>query len=350
VTTSDNPGDPATHRIPQTFDIRRTDPRTMDAVSSVPDELMINWGNTPPGSVADIYWPAANATEVLAIAARIYGAQVLSAADPHTIRCSTVRGVTYIPIPPGTGESLAGLLTIDLPSNVVKGQEFNIVVRRIGTRRIKLPPPPPPPGPRIAIEHEAHATRRVAAAVDLGKTERYVVGSFQVRIPVRKKDEILAGEEMTLAILKARLKAMSLTNRWRPVLERYLGLICARVDGLGGHASAVEPSFLPLPVCKRDHDHHHDHEREHHHHHPARHGEHHGKITGLIFDHFGDFEGFILDTAEGEHRYFSRETEIRTLAERAWAERLRILVIADHEHPARPLTIIIREPPAPFTN
>jgi len=352
VTTSDNPGDPATHRIPQTFDIRRTDPRTMDAVSSVPDELMINWGNTPPGSVADIYWPAANATEVLAIAARIYGAQVLSAADPHTIRCSTVRGVTYIPIPPGTGESLAGLLTIDLPSNVVKGQEFNIVVRRIGTRRIKLPPPPPPPGPRIAIEHEAHPTRRVAAAVDLGKTERYVVGSFQVRIPVRKKDEILAGEEMTLAILKARLKAMSLTNRWRPVLERYLGLICARVDGLGGHASAVEPSFLPLPVCKRDHDHHHDHdhEREHHHHHPARHGEHHGKITGLIFDHFGDFEGFILDTAEGEHRYFSRETEIRTLAERAWAERLRILVIADHEHPARPLTIIIREPPAPFTD
>ena len=63
-----------------------------------------------------------------------------------------------------------------------------------------------------------------------------------------------------------------------------------------------------------------------------------------------DFEGFILDTGEGERRYFSRETEIRTLAERVWAERLRIIVVADCDHPERPRTIIIREPPAPFTH
>ncbi len=155
---------------------------------------------------------------------------------------------------------------------------------------------------------------------------------------------MLTGEETTLAILKARLKAMSATNRWRPVLERYIGLISARVDGLGGHASDVPPSFLPPPQGTHGHKHEHDH------HHPERHEEHHGKIAGLIFDHFGDFEGFILDTGEGERRYFSRETEIRTLAERVWAERLRIIVVADCDHPERPRTIIIREPPAPFTH
>jgi hypothetical protein len=356
VTTSANPGNVATHRIPQTFDIQRTDPKMLGSVSSVPDELMINWGNTPPGSHADIYWPGANAAEILAIASRIYGAQVLSAADSHTIRCTTVQGVTYIPIPPGTGESLAGLLTIDLPANVVKGQKFNIVVRRIGTRRVTVTPPPSPP-PGIAIEHgpqpttpAAHTASVVAAAIaDVRKTERYVVGSFQVRIPVKTKGDMLPAEETTLAILKARLKAMPVTNRWRPVLERYIGLLSARVDGLGGNAADIPPSFLgnghgdaPGTGNKGDGP------GKHHHHGHERREEYTGKIGGLMFDHFGDFEGFILQTDEGERRYFSRETEIRTLAERVWSERLRITVMSECESPERPQKIIVRRPPASF--
>jgi hypothetical protein len=73
-----------------------------------------------------------------------------------------------------------------------------------------------------------------------------------------------------------------------------------------------------------------------------------GKIAGLIFDHFGDFEGFLLETQRGEHRFFSREQEIEELAERVWRDRLRITVIADRDEPRRPLSIIAREPPAPF--
>jgi hypothetical protein len=348
VTTSANPGTVATHRIPQTFDIQRTDPKTLDSVSSVPDELMILWGNTPPGSTADIYWPGANAAEILAIASRIYGAQVLSAADGHTIRCTTVQGVTYIPIPPGTGDSLAGLLTIDLPASVIKGQEFNIVVRRIGTRRIFDAPPPPPSPPHIGIEHGAPTVAPAMNAAAVGarflRTERYVVGSFQVRITVKNKGDMLPAEETTLAIFKARLKAMSATNRWRPVLERYIGLLSARVDGLGGHAAHVPPNFLGHP--------HHKPEKEGseggEHHHRERREEHTGKISGLLFDHFGDFEGFILETDEGERRYFSRETEVEGLAERTWSARLRITVIAEDENPGRPRRLIVRQPPAPF--
>lgn len=73
-----------------------------------------------------------------------------------------------------------------------------------------------------------------------------------------------------------------------------------------------------------------------------------GKITGLIFDHFGDFEGFLLDTEECEHRFFSRENEMKELVERAWRERLRITVWAEIGTLHRPLSIIVRIPPAPF--
>jgi hypothetical protein len=354
VTTSANPGNVATHRIPQTFDIQRTDPKMLGSVSSVPDELMIIWGNTPPGSHADIYWPGANAAEILAIAARIYGAQVLSAIDPHTIRCTTVQGVTYVPIAPGTGESLAGLLTIDLPANVVKGQEFNIIVRRIGTRHVVVTPPPPPP-PRIAIEHAPQTPKPIVRAQSIAlpamtavlKTERYVVGSFQVRIPVKSMGDMLPAEETTLAIFKARLKAMPATSRWRPVLERYIGLLSARVDGLGGNAADIPPSFLGNGHARPGTGGHGGDHGEHSHRN-ERGEDHTGKIVGLMFDHFGDFEGFILETDAGEHRYFSRETEIRTLAERVWSERLRVTVMAECDSPERPRKIIVRQPPAPL--
>ena len=73
-----------------------------------------------------------------------------------------------------------------------------------------------------------------------------------------------------------------------------------------------------------------------------------GKIAGLIFDGFGDFEGFLLDTEDGERKFYSREKEIEELAERVWRESSRITVVAERHEPHRPLSIIIRQPPAPF--
>jgi hypothetical protein len=73
-----------------------------------------------------------------------------------------------------------------------------------------------------------------------------------------------------------------------------------------------------------------------------------GKISGLIFDRFGDFEGFLLDTEDGEREYCSREREVKDSAERAWRERLQITVWAECGEPHRPLSIIVRQPPAPF--
>ncbi|MDQ2860546.1 MAG: hypothetical protein M3T55_07455 [Pseudomonadota bacterium] len=245
------------------------------------------------------------------------------------------------------------MLTIDLPANVVKGQEFNIVIRRIGSLRVTIapPPPPPPPPPRIAIARRPAANRApqpmVAAVVNDVRIERYVVGSFQVKIPVKTKSDMLGPEETTLAIVKARLAAMPKSSRWYPVIERYLGLLIARVDGLGGEASEIGPSFAGYSAEQPGGDGH-DPGRGHGHGCEDRWEEHTGKIAGIIFDHFGDFEGFVLDLPEGERRFASREREIRKLAVRAWAERLRVTVLADPRAPHRPLRFIMRGLPEAF--
>ena len=137
VTLSDNPGPADTHRIPQTFDIRPSQPLIAlpGSLLNYPDELMIDWGQVPIGSRAQIYWPQVDANQVLKIAGELYGSHMLSAADPHTIECKTIRGVTYVPIPTAAGPNYAGLMTVDLPQSVVAGQAFDIVVRRVASRR-----------------------------------------------------------------------------------------------------------------------------------------------------------------------------------------------------------------------
>ena len=116
------------------------------------------------GSTAQIYWPGVSADEVIALAEWMYGVHLLRAADPHTIEVTTVKGVTFVPIPVGASSVYAGLFSIDLPPTVKTGQEFNIVVRRVIKRLRPTPPPPPPPGPKIAASgkcrgggHDAHS-------------------------------------------------------------------------------------------------------------------------------------------------------------------------------------------------
>jgi hypothetical protein len=354
VTTTDNPGPASAHRVPQTFEVKPSGaPPTYGPLAGRPDELMIDWGEVPPGSTARIYWPAVSSAEVIQLASWMYGVHPLTAADAYTIEVKTIKGVTYVPIPQGTGEWYAGLFTVDLPQTVRTGQEFNIVVRRIGKRPVRVspaPPPPPPPQPVPQVTSKtastvashrhpggnilssdpvapAHAVPTEMAPVkkagdDRLAYERYIVGSFQVKIPVSTREAMLPAEETTLAILKARLEALPKTDRWYPVLLRYIAQIAGRVDGLGGDANAVPPSlggYLPRPPvrqpCEEDLK------------------EFTGKVCEVVFDCFGDFVGFVLDDC-CEHRAFdTREKEIGDLVLRALKERLSLMVVtAGKEH------------------
>jgi hypothetical protein len=333
ITHSDNPGPADTHRIPQTFDIR---PSMALSELSYTDELMIDWGGVPSGSVASIYWPQVLASEVLALASKLYSTHTLAAADMNTVQCKITGGVTYVPIPAGAGENFAGLFTVDLPTTVMTGQEFNILVRRISTRQrskrdvrtgslpATLDENGKPKAPdQIAPVPAAAATTQVAVPPKATRW-RYVVGTFQVKIPVTTGPRMLFLEENTLAIMKWRLAQMAPANRWYPVLVRYIGYISARIDGLGGDSSSVLPSPNGVPVKG------------------SQQGlrEYTGKVCEVLFDCFGEFEGFTLADCHGTHSFKTRQCGIENLVMRACKERFLLTVFVDgHEHHIRKLIV-----------
>ena len=302
VTHSDNPGPASTHRIPQTFNIRPS-----ATGQSAVDELMIDWGSIPKGSIASIYWPQVNASDVIALASAMYPVQTLTASDAHTVQCKVTGGVSYIPIPKGAGQDFAGLFTVDLPTTVVTGQEFNVVVRRVGRTQTQV------------IQVQARGRKRAAPA---GPAEwRYVIGTFQVKIPVTTAAVMLRPEEDTLAILKWRLQQMSPANRWYPVMQRYIDYIAARVAGLGGDPGAIPPSFTGAPLPKYD---------------PCEDLVHfHGKVDEILYTCCGELEGFVLVDCCERHRLHSHEPAIGEIAVRALRERLTLSIYALRSDPSR---------------
>ncbi len=216
-----------------------------------------------------------------------------------------------------------------------RGQLFKIVVHQItnayGTRPrkpVRVPVPELGAAPRILAD--------AARVESQGMFQwRRVRGSFQISIPVRTKDVILEAEEQLLSIFRWIEQSVPATDRWYRVFERYVQQIAQRVQGLGGDPDLIVPS--PTGQWRQPKQ-------------PS--GEARvgftGKIAGLIFDRFGDFEGFILDTGDGERRFVSREKEIMELADRVWWQRIRTTVYAECHDPHRPLEIVLREPPAPF--
>jgi hypothetical protein len=340
ITPSGNPGGPAAHRIPQTFDVRPSPPlsSTGGALLDYPDELVIDWGNTPVGSIATIYWPQVDALEVVRLATRLYGSDELILVDPHTLQCTVKHGVTCVPIPSGGSQRYAGLLTVDLPIGVRKGQEFNIVVRRFSSRQAGRDN-----APVIAVRSAARASRANAANKAVSKQARapekvqrnwrYVVGTFQVKIPVGLEEELLAAEENTYSIMLWRFNQLAQSDRWYPVLQRYLKYLAGRVEGFGGNPVTILPSPSGLPSKG----------------HGGVNAEAEGfigKVEGLIYDRFGDFEGFVLRTEHGHERTFhATEWEIEERVRYAWVERIVISVRVHSAQPAIPVSIVLLRKP-----
>lgn len=349
-----NPGLIESRRAPQTFEVRPTP--YFQSPELKPDELMIEWGNTPVDSMVDIYLPAADADEILNLAAQSYSSHRLTKIDAHTLQCPT-GGVTYIPIPRGQGANFAGLLTIDLPPVVKKGQVYNIIVRQVTStlsrsRVVEL-------GTNGNGLKNARG-KKVSASVDVAAARRSydmqwrrVLGVFQLTIPVSTKHELLAPEERLLSVLRWIGQSIPVGSRWYLVFQRYVQQIASRVRDMGGDPDLVIPDANGDWQTKVDGDHSHEHEHEH-----EREREHEergeeqlafsGKVTGLIYDRFGDFNGFLLDTEDGERSFKSREHEFEALVARAWSERNTVTVYAERHDPDRPLLVVLRGAVTPY--
>jgi hypothetical protein len=312
-----NPGVPPSNRVPQTFDIRRSHPGNSDF-----DELMIDWGNLPIGTVASIYWPQVNASQVVQLASQRYGHHELSAADAHTIQCKVVRHLSYVPIPPGTGDKFAGLLTVDLPQTVKKGQSFTIVARRITTYTAPPPVVIQSPGlhaPEVNRHRKGIAQEKVhkpKQAAEKQRSWRYITGAFQVNIPIQADADILPYDMNTLSIFKWRLSKTPATNRWYAVIKRYIEILSARIDGLGGNAGSIPASSTgltePAGVESKQHM-----------------KEYTGKICEIFYDCFGDFEGFKLSCCSGGRAFASREKGIEEVVLYACRKRQSVSVFID---------------------
>ena len=328
-----NPGTPSSRRVPQTIEIRPT-PVPL-APGSRPDELMIEWGEIPAGSSAEMYLPAASAAEILELAASMYATHRIKLLDAHTIEVPA-GGVSYIPIPPGGEVNYVGLLSVDLPAGIRSGEEFEVIVKQLTSASADEKP-------RDNDVGEATAT-----AVADRFSWRRVHGVFRLRIPIGTKASLLSAEERSLSVLRWIGKSIPVESRWFPVFQRYLAQLAERVAEMGGNPVQV----LPSPT---------GHWREHGggkgrgEGHGAGRGhrrgedcdalEFTGKITALIHDRFGDFEGFLLEQRRSGEiaRFRSRQLGIAEVAERAWQWQTTVSVFADRERREVPAAIVLRE-------
>ncbi len=353
-TTVSNPGTATSRTATHSFEIRPS-PVALDR-DHRPDELMIDWGNLPAGTTASIYLPAVNAADVVAMADAMYAAHGLTALDAHTLAVP-VGGITFMPIPKSGGlANYAGLISLELPAGIVKGQRFDAVVRQITTTGLQMPFAPAAVIARQAAREAA--ARGAALTFSGGPMWQKVVGAFQIAIPVSTKADMLVPEARTLSVLRWIGASLSANSRWYPVFDRYLGTLAARVRGLGGDPDTIPPTpdgLWPalidgaaafaaatpsaaapaaaapvsasggggraqpdaVPTIT-------------------------GKIDAIVYDRFGDFEAFVLETAAGDlHRYLSREPRVLALVRRAWEERITVTVSASPQRPHRPLEIVL---------
>jgi hypothetical protein len=109
------------------------------------------------------------------------------------------------------------------------------------------------------------------------------------------------------------------------VLQRYVDYLSARVAGLGGNPDQIMPSPTGVPAPR-----------------PAR-REFSGKVCEVIYDCFGDLEGFVLCTCdENKHLFRTRENAIGEIALRALRDRLLLSVYADRKDLQIVKRIVIR--------
>lgn len=351
-----NPGVAGSRVAPQTLQIRPTPAVPLD---DRPDEIMIAWGNVPAGTRASIYLPTVDAAAALDWAHRLYVTNRLSLVDAHTLACEA-GGVTFVPVPGASDIDHVGLMAVELPPTVHKGERYSVRVRQLTGARFGA-------GRQVEVAntirgrgkvdvHEATgagspevALRSFESSARKGFFYRRTIGAFGLEIPVSTKAAMLPEEERTLSILRYIEQTVPLETKWWPVFRRYVDIFAGRVAGMGGDPTIIVATGdgdwkHPGKWCHEGgHDGHvhgddgghrgrdecHPDERDDDH---ACRGPLTGKVVALRYDHFGDFTGFVVETAHEAHVVvWSDERRVERLAREAWVTRaiVRVRLLAD---------------------
>ena len=243
-------------------------------------------------------------------------------------------------------------MDVVLPAKVKTGNKFTITVKQLTNQSARVPNSRGAGGTTLSTAYVPpdRDTRPIAW--------RKVAGTFKLAILVKSEKDTLLTVERNLSLLRWIFETIPKESRWYPIFERYLGALALQVFGMGGdpakiaasgtgvgpggkpggvagHGGGARPEpgggHRPGPEYCRDDD------------------GFVGKIDGLVFDHFGDFEGFILETESDERLHFySREPSLQDVVERAWAARLRVTVIPEDDDGRNPRRIVLHPIPLPF--
>lgn len=265
-----------------------------------PDELLIRWNNLPRDSRVSLYMPDVDAFQIVAAAAARNGPAVLQSRDSDTVLCK-VGDVTYVPVPGPRALNIPGLISIELPPTVTKGQVYKVTIHQVSG------------------------------------WPRKIIGTFQITIPVKTALDILPGETRRLSVLRHIGKSIPADNRWFKIWQRLLGIVGDRVRDLGGDPTKVLPSpdgqdgpgGAPHDggddPCGGGHDdgHHPDGDG---HGTPVESGS--GSVTGevarILYNCAGRFEGFVVRTCDGERTFKVCERGVEELVLRACRDGLAI--------------------------
>lgn len=263
---------PAFPETPAVFAVAR--PRV------TPDELLIRWNNLPRDSRVTLYMPDVDAREIVAAAAARNGPPVLASRDTDTIFCR-VGDVSYVPIPGPRTLNIPGMISIELPPTITYGQVFTVTIHQVSG------------------------------------WPRRIIGSFQITIPVHTAVELLPKEIRKLSVLRYIGQSIPSDNRWFRIWQRLLGQLADRVRGLGGDPDQIDPSPTgeghpqgePLPEPGEEEA-----------------GTVTGQISRILYDGFGHFEGFILETSAKEYRFKTCLAGIEKIVLKACRHHLQVKV------------------------
>lgn len=273
-----NPGMAASRAAFHTFEIEAAPQPLVDGM--LPDELLLTWSRAiPDDSFARIHIPGWKAQDVVTLADRLYPRHAIRAIDAHTIEIPA-GGMRYVPLPRSLYRH-TGVLTVDLPPGIRKGQRFDVSVRQITNRGRKVRWPQPrveeitlleaarlldaAGGARataafkrgvfdlgdnralvtdlsvfdaegdhaLLIEHPDPAL--IAKAAAEARMWRETIGAFQLGIPVSTRKDMLLDHMRLFSLMQWRLAHVPRQSRWHATMRHYVQLLSDKVQALGGN-------------------------------------------------------------------------------------------------------------------
>ncbi len=173
------------------------------------DELVFLWNNLPKDSVVEIYIPGVPVTEIFNYRNLRHAPGTVQIVNENTLRLF-VDAITYLPIPPFYGDNVAGMITVQLPKGIKKGQRYKVDV------------------------------------LQMRSDEARTLGGFELNIQVEKAFEIVEMERDWLELFHQRLSLTPTDSRWYPVLRKQVEFTRNRAKGLVELANEEHPSDPPL--------------------------------------------------------------------------------------------------------